>query len=523
MEIMPNDSLLTVIEKLGEETTAYVDMNQLDEEDSAIMSFNGMNITLKKDALKQSFKELLKQNIFKLTDDIEGQEPNRLLHSEFFSAVINSIYDGVYITDGEGRTLRINEAYERITGIDSQGLLGKYMGDLEKEGIINESISLHVIRRKEQVTLMQTIKNGKNVIVSGVPILDKNGKIQYVVNSVRDITELLRLKYETNELIDNNLNIGMKTTKIANQVGQNTAMHSIFKLLKKAAASKVKILLHGRTGVGKTYLAKYIHLQSNRSRENFLEINCTALPSNLIESELFGYVPGAFTGAQTKGKKGLLELAHKGTLFLDEIGDLPLELQVKLLSVIENQTFYPIGSTDYKKVDIRIVSASNKDIKKMVDQGTFREDLYYRLNIVEVDVPDLKDRQEEIIPFAKDFLSEFNSFYEEAKYFSLEVLDAFYEYEWPGNIRELRNIVEKLVVISDGDEIKLRDLPSTMNNGFIKNGSGECKTLKESLEAVERKIIKDALKHHKTTRKVADVLGVSQSTIVQKMKKWAID
>ncbi|HLR69153.1 MAG TPA: sigma 54-interacting transcriptional regulator [Virgibacillus sp.] len=521
MDIYLKDALLHIIKIIGKENNAYIDMGDLDKSGPAVLSYNGTNIRVEKEQLHELLNELFNKKVFKL-DEHKSQEVKNLLQSKIFSIIINSIYDGVYITDGDGQTIKVNSAYERITGLSGDVVIGRYMGDLIDEGVIDESASLHVLKRNEQVTLMQTIKNGKNIIVSGVPIFDKTGKIQYVINSVRDITELLKLKYDNNQLLDNNLNIDRNKGEYTfnNQISKNKDMQKILKLLKKVATTNAKILFNGRTGVGKTYLAKYVHLQSKRATENFLEINCASLPPNLIESELFGYVPGAFTGAQSKGKKGLLELAHKGTLFLDEVSDLSLELQAKLLTVIENQTFFPIGSTTFKKIDVRIIAASNKNLKKLVDFGEFREDLYFRLNIVEVDVPDLKHRKEDIISLCKAFLKEYNHLYEENKHFSLEVLDALFEYEWPGNIRELRNVIENLVVTTDGNEINLCDLPSRINANIIKTNSNKPKTLKERLEIVEKQIIKETLRKHKTTRKVAEVLGVSQSTVVQKMKKW---
>ena len=221
----------------------------------------------------------------------------------------------------------------------------------------------------------------------------------------------------------------------------------------------VKVLLQGETGVGKTLVAQFIHNASGRAKEPFLALNCGALPENLIEAELFGYAPGAFTGAGTKGKRGLLELAHNGTLFLDEIGDLPLPVQVKLLKVIEENRFIPVGGLELKEVDVRIISATHHDLKQQVAEGKFRADLYYRLNVVPISIPALRERSEEIGPLLEYYLAHFNQRYSRQAQWSLEALELLGEYAWPGNIRELINVVERLVVTCNSQVIEALDLP----------------------------------------------------------------
>ncbi|WP_217703487.1 sigma-54-dependent Fis family transcriptional regulator [Bacillus sp. Marseille-Q1617] len=458
-------------------------------------------------------------------------EYSELLENEIFTDIMNSLYDGVFITDGSGITVKINKAYERITDLKPQQLIGYHMEEIIKEGYISKSASIQVIKEKKPVTLMQTIHNGRKIIVSGTPIFNKKKEILYVINSVRDITELLKLKLRIEELQElKNLRQSTKAT-FMNDSSQSSFHHSetmkkTFEIIDRVAKTDAKVLLQGETGVGKTLVAKYIHEHSNRTVGSFLELNCSALPSSLIEAELFGYEPGAFTGALAKGKKGLLEIADNGTLFLDEIGDLPLELQVKLLKVIEDQAFIPIGASKLKQINVRIIAASHKNIKELVKNGEFREDLYYRLNVVPIEIPSLRDRQEEIIPLAEQFLEEFNIEYGFSKRLSIEALNILHEYKWPGNIRELKNCIERLVVTSPTDTIASGDLPyelgeiSNKQEGFPTDT--EIIPLKEAVDSVERNLITRALKKYKTTRKAAEVLQVSQSTIVQKMKKWEI-
>jgi PAS domain S-box-containing protein len=455
---------------------------------------------------------------------------SKLLENPVFIEIINSLYDGVYITDGDGITVFVNKAYERMTGIKAEQLVGYHMRDLISLGYISKSASIQVIKEKRPVTLMQTIQNGRKIIVSGTPVFNENNNILYVVSSVRDITELLKLKYKIEDLQElKNLRDSSEATFSVEHPDftiSSYSMKPVFEMINRASITDAKILLQGETGVGKTMIAKYIHEHSKRFRSSFLELNCGALPASLIEAELFGYEPGAFTGALSKGKKGLLEVADQGTLFLDEIGDLPLELQVKILKVIEDQAFIPIGGSRLKKINVRIIAASHKNIKKLVESGEFREDLYYRLNVIPVNIPPLRKRREEIIPLAQYFLDLFNKEYEITKKWSIEALDVLHEYDWPGNIRELKNLVERVIVLSPEPLIMPTDLPMELVDNRSRQhqvfNDVEIMPLKEAVECLERDLIKKALKKHKTTRQAAAALDVSQSTIVQKMKKWEL-
>ncbi|RSD28874.1 PAS domain S-box protein [Mesobacillus subterraneus] len=454
-------------------------------------------------------------------------EYTRIISSDAFTEIINSSYDGIYITDGNGITLKVNKAYERITGIEQEQLVGFHMDDLVKAGYISKSVSTQVIKEKRPITMMQTLHNKRNVIVSGTPIYDKNKKVLYVINNVRDITELIHLKHEIEDLQEiRNL---QQSSRVLNSDGydldsiiQTDETKKVYELAMHVAKTDVKVLLFGETGVGKTLIAKYIHKNSTRSTGSFIEVNCGAFPANLIEAELFGYEPGAFTGASAKGKKGLLEIADQGTLFLDEIGDLPLELQVKLLKVIDEQKFIPVGSTKTKEVDVRFIAATHKDLKQMVKEGTFREDLFYRLSVVPITIPALRERKKELIPLIDHYLRLFNQKYEYEKTISIEALDSLVEYKWPGNIRQLMNIIERLVVTTMPDEIGIRDLPEELRD--LPPHTPVTRTyimpLRTAVEHLERDLIKRALKKYRTTRKAADALQVSQGTIVQKMKKW---
>ncbi|MBK5537513.1 sigma 54-interacting transcriptional regulator [Pseudomonas sp. TH05] len=446
-----------------------------------------------------------------------------------FEELLNALHDGVYITDGQGKTLKVNQAYERLTGLSGADLLGRQMQELVKSGLISQSASLRVLQDGKPTSVMQSLSQGKKLLVSATPILAADQSIRYVVSTVRDMTELLRMKRERDELqqlkqLRNStarLHAGQRDNLLQSPLMADQEVSGrVFALARQVADCDVKVLLQGETGVGKTLVAQYIHNASGRAREPFLALNCGALPENLIEAELFGYAPGAFTGAGSKGKRGLLELAHNGTLFLDEIGDLPLAVQVKLLKVIEENRFIPVGGLELKEVDVRIISATHHDLKQRVAEGKFRADLYYRLNVVPIMIPALRERSEEVGPLLEYYLQHFNQRYQRQAQWSLEALDLLGEYAWPGNIRELINVVERLVVTCSNPVIEALDLPEEIIDVQARNTDDSRLPLRKVLENAERQAIRSALQLHKTTRLAAKALGVSQATVVQKMKRW---
>ncbi|CAE6958138.1 sigma-54-dependent Fis family transcriptional regulator [Pseudomonas sp. BMW13] len=446
-----------------------------------------------------------------------------------FRELLDALHDGVYITDADGITLKVNSAYERLTGLRSEDVVGQHMQALVEQGVISQSVSLRVLKEGKALSLMQSVSQGKRLLVSGTPIFAEDGHVRYVVSTVRDMTELLRMKHERDELQQlrklrsstAKLHAGQRDDLLdTSPVANLPASGRVFALARQVAASDVKVLLQGETGVGKTLIAQYIHKSSPRAAQPFLALNCGALPENLIEAELFGYVAGAFTGAGSKGKRGLLELAHQGTVFLDEIGDLPLALQVKLLKVIEESRFIPVGGLELKEVDVRIVTATHHDLRAMVSEGRFRADLYYRLNVVPIHVPALRERREEIQPLLDFYLAEFNQRYGRELNWGLEALDALTDYDWPGNIRELINLVERLVVTCSAGSVELFDLPEEMRAARGARDDEHLLPLRKQVEQLERRLIRQALVQHKTTREAARVLGLSQATLVQKMKRW---
>lgn len=440
--------------------------------------------------------------------------------------LLDALHDGIYVTDGDGVTLKVNRAYERLTGLKAEALVGRRMVDLVREGIISRSASLRVLQDRAPFSVMQRLGNGKRLLVSASPIFGEGRSVRYVVSVVRDMTELLRMKHERDEL-QQLKQLRTSTAKLhageQDELLQSPSVlgdPALYALARRVASRDVKVLIQGETGVGKTLLARFIHNASERAAEPFLALNCGAMPEHLIEAELFGYAPGAFTGASAKGKRGLLELANRGTVFLDEIGDLPLSLQIKLLKVIEENRFIPVGGLELREVDVRIITATHRNLRQMVEEGTFRADLFYRLNVVPLQLMPLRERRTEIAPLLRHYLDHFNRIHGQQLEWDLEAMDWLMEYRWPGNIRELINLVERLVVTCDGERIESLDLPSEYRSVGTDSSPDTGLPLRRVVELAERAAIRRALQMYGTTRGAAKALGVSQATIVQKMKRW---
>jgi PAS domain S-box-containing protein len=360
---------------------------------------------------------LVVTNVRDITELIDLE--NRLEHIEGLrekelAAIFESSYDGLYITDGEANTLRLNQGFERIMGVTDKECIGRNMKDLVNEGVFSRSGTLVALEREEPVTLDLVAKTGKKALVTSTPIYDDDGKPILVVTNVRDITELNELQGKLEHLeglsrfYQEELN-SLKLQNSRNCVFQSKIMQDLLTLVVHIASVDSTVLIQGESGVGKEVIADILYANSIRKDGPFIKINCGAIPPNLLESELFGYEPGAFTGASKKGKAGMFELASGGMLFLDEIGDLPLDLQVKLLRVIQDMTVTRVGGTQSIKIDVRIIAGTNRPLQDMIAKHLFRKDLYYRLNVVPISVPPLRERREDIPVLCKHFLELFNN------------------------------------------------------------------------------------------------------------------
>jgi sigma-54-dependent transcriptional activator len=459
--------------------------------------------------------------------------------NEVFKLIVESSFDGIYLTDGSANTIFLNKSYEKITGIDKKFLIGKNMKTLVKNGIFNESASLLAIKERKKITINQKLKSGKNIFVTSTPVFDENDNIIYVVTNVRDMQELEKLEKELLKARELTEKYKQEIEKIKrdiyneNFITNNIKMEKILHLIENSSKFDTSILLQGETGTGKTFLAKMIHELSNRNKNEFFEINCSSLPEGLVESELFGYEKGAFTGALSSGKKGVFELANNSTLFLDEISELSLETQAKLLKVLETGKFMRIGGEKFITTNIRLVSASNANIEELIQKGKFRKDLFYRINVINITIPPIRERKEDIFPLMMKFLKFYNQKYNLDKRISEEVYELLKTYNWSGNIREIRNLIEHLVVVSKEDEISVENLPNYIANEFIKKIEIDkmellCTCcfqiytrmgLKEATEQFQKDVINFLIEKGNSKSKVAKLLNVNPSTITRKFQK----
>lgn len=442
-------------------------------------------------------------------------------------AVIEYSFDGIYITDGDANTMIVNHAYEQITGLKKEEVLGKNMKDLEKQGLISKSGSLRAIGERRTVTLLQEFQTGKKAMITSSPVFNEAGEVDMVVTNVRDLTEIYHLKEKVEEKeqeeekLRRSLEHEQQQLKDENMIAQDRNTLQAIVLAGKVAPLDATVMLLGETGVGKEVFAKYIYQNSSRKDENFIRVNCGAIPENLIESELFGYEKGAFTGANKNGKMGLFELADKGTIFLDEIGELPISMQVKLLRAIQEQEIERIGGTKPIRIDVRIIAATNRNLEEMMSEGTFREDLYYRLMVFPIQIPPLRKRRADITPLAQFFLEQFNKKYNFHKKFSESSLYIFNDYSWPGNIRELKNIVERATIICSGDLIEPEFLPIGETESYrTKTTRRPVTDLQKTLMEIEAGYMEDAYEQWGNVRDAAKSLGMNASTFVRKRKKY---
>ena len=458
---------------------------------------------------------------------------------EMFKNILNLLSDGIYISDSRGATLFVNESYRRITGIEYDNLVGKYVTDLKRDGLFSTVLNPEIVRTGRTVTSVQTISNkGKKrrVILTGHPVFDKGKHVALVVTFVRDITVMTDLREQISaqrELIERHHQSLQRLTDLdvhANDfLSHSPAMRDTVNLANRISTTDATVLITGETGVGKGILAKKIHRASRRKDKPFFTVDCTTIPENLFESELFGYAPGAFSGAQQKGKPGFFEMADKGTLFLDEIGELPAAMQSKLLRVLQDQEIVRIGGTRSQKVDVRIIAATNRNPREEVDAGRFRSDLFFRLSVASLEIPPLRKRQEAILPFVRYFQEKFNARYRKNMTFSQECESFFTNYAWPGNVREMENLIHRMIITSADEEIQPVDLPESLRSCSCRPGekylmelcrNEQRKSLKSIMAKIENNILRNAMRVHGSINDVAELFQVDRTTISRKLKRF---
>lgn len=472
---------------------------------------------------------VLIENISRLEAISEELRKVKQLNAEI-EAILESSYDELFVVAADGTALRVNnQAAERFYGMKASELIGRNVRDLEREGIFYPSTTDVVLKTRARYDTIQHTITGKVLMVTANPVLDENGNVVRVVSNSRDITELneLRQKLDQSERLNRHYQWEIKKLKskenfLEGIVASSRDMQKNIDLAEKVAGVDSTVLILGESGVGKDVMARLIHRLSPRRDAPFVEINCGAIPETLLESELFGYEPGSFTGARKEGKIGQIEMARGGTLFLDEIGELSLQLQVKLLKVIQDRKLTRVGGSQPIPVDVRILAATNRDIKKMVEEGKFREDLYYRLNVIPIEIGPLRKRREDIAPLVYFFLERLNRRYGMEKRFDAGAMDLLLSYSWPGNVRQLENLIERLMVTSDGPEITVEDMPQEFQSGrgesprVILTG---VMPLKDAVAQVEVQLIKMALDRLKTAEAAGGLLGVHPTTLMRKLKR----
>ena len=448
-------------------------------------------------------------------------------------AIIDSSSDGLFVCDAQANVIRVNPASERIHKIKAKELIGKNMVDLIQEGFIDRSAALEASQNKTTVTLLQN-KDNRKLISTGTPVFDEEGNLIRVVVSERDITEIDNLHRELEEQasLKDQLQyqlLEMQQTELkTNQIiVRSPFMIKVLERAFKVGPVDSSVLITGESGVGKGLIAKLIHRNSIRAEKPLIRINCGAIPETLIESELFGYEAGAFTGAQAGGKPGSFELANGGTLFLDEIAELPLSAQVKLLRFLEDGHITRLGGAKVRTIDARILAATHQNLKEMVGKGTFRHDLYYRLNVIPLHIPALRDRKECISPLLRYFVDYYADKTGTQKRLSRSALDALLDYLYPGNVRELMNICERTVVMSETEVIDMPDLPKdvtrrTSELSMLATNWSKEMTLKQILRSVEQEVLVRTMKKYKNQCEAASALGVSQPTIARRLKKYGV-
>ena len=447
-------------------------------------------------------------------------------------------YDtGIYVTRADGVSMFINSRYEQITGIRREEAVGQTIFTLHSQGMYMPLVTPVILRINKEYTVLQAFAGGRYGIISGTPIYDAGGKPYCVLICVNQIEE------KAINVINGQLNpeIRRKVQKADLQyvqespvdiIAESTAVRQVLQDSIRVASYDVPVLLLGESGTGKEIFASIIHSSGARRFEPYVTLNCSAISTNLLEAELFGYEPGAFTGASAKGKQGFFEVATKGTIFLDEIGDMPLESQAKLLRVLQNGEFYKVGGIEPIKTNARIIAATNRNLKEMAETGTFRRDLYYRLNVIPITMPALRDRKEDIAPLLLHFLYVFNQTYGTNKRFSADLIQLLIDYEWPGNVRELKNLVKRLIIMCVDDEITpdhfyriwSQELAQdhreeAPEEGVVVNG---LPPLTRAVADVERTLVERALEKGGSTRRAAELLGVSQSTVMRKIREFGI-
>ncbi|MGD8367746.1 MAG: sigma 54-interacting transcriptional regulator [Desulfobacterales bacterium] len=462
--------------------------------------------------------------------DDEGKENELgMLRSqlEMYQLIFDSIYNGAMVTDADGIITHFNKPYGKFLTIDPEKQIGRHCTE------VVEHTRMHVVARTGRAEINQSQKlKGQNMVVQRIPIR-KNGQViavfgQVMFKDVRDVRKLanrLSVLESKVKLYEEEL-MSLRSTRytLDSIIGESESLRRLKKEALQASANAFPVLITGESGTGKELFAQAIHHASARKIHPFVRINCAAIPRDLLESELFGYEKGAFTGARSSGKPGKFELAHRGTVFLDEIGDLPLQMQPKLLRVLEDKEFERIGGTRVVRSDFRLIAATNQNLEKLMAEGRFRKDLFYRLNVIPLPIPPLRERREDILPIASALLGQLPQEANlEGVHFDAEAAALLTGHEWPGNVRELSNVLERTVAILEGKTIRRSDLPFFLSRAAEKKGAKGEVSIRSAQVRAEKVAIRRALAEAGYNKaQAARLLGIHRTLLYKKMKKYAI-
>lgn len=455
-----------------------------------------------------------------------------------FRAIVDNLYDGVFVTDGSAKAVFCNKAYTKLSGIEPEKVLGKYITESER-GLWRNAVTPQVLKTRKPVNAIAALeRTGTKVLLIGTPVFADDGSIKNVVVILHEMTDLFAIQGEleaTREKMraveaDNNrrtfeLEILRRKDVSQSFIGHSAQVREVVKLIRQVADLDATVLIIGETGTGKEVIANEIYASSRRKDGPFIKVNLAALPANLLESELFGYEKGAFTGASERGRPGMFELANKGTILLDEVGEMPVDLQAKLLRAIENREIFRLGGKKPIKLDVRIIASTNRDLKESVQRGLFREDLYYRLNVLPIFLPPLRMRGDDIEELAQHFLKLCNGKYGKHAVLDYGSLEMLRRYPWPGNVREMQNIIERVVIVCEADSIVNQEMIGhLLNANPIFYETFEVNMgLRDIVAATEKAAIERALARSNTTYDAAKLLKIDQSNVVRKARRFGIN
>lgn len=473
------------------------------------------------DTLPSPYREQLKS----IPEDILFQAFEKEIQS-----ILDCIDVGIFIVDGKGKVLTMNQMSRQTCDISPDQIIGKTMFELVDTGVFpkDEVCTIPAIKTKKTCTVLQKNTAKKNdTLATAIPQIINN-KVVRVIETERDVTKILNLEAQIKNEIELSTKYKNELEYFRNQelsvvseiIAESPSMKKLLATGCKIAPSDATLLLQGESGVGKEVLAKFIYKNSTRKSKPFIKLNCSAIPENLLESELFGYEKGAFTGANSQGKIGFFELADEGTLLLDEIDTLPLHLQPKLLRAIQENEIIRIGGTKNIKINVRLIAATNCNLAEAVKNGRFRQDLYYRLNVIPLNIPPLRERTADIMPLANYFLHKLNKKYHTSIRLDFTCSSLLKSYPWPGNIRQLENLMERVVLSFENDIITADNLEPYLNEEMPMTHTGD--SLKETVSNFEKRYIEKMIPEYSSTQELANALKIDKSTLTRKMQRYGI-